>query len=230
MSSTWTCLRVSPPRKWSACWLCWERWSATASPLRSPTSWTPWLGPIRASEQSRLAKTHQLHHHLHLHLAHLKQNLKQRRKRLHSRRRSYRHLPRWVDININCCTWHAFCNHMFWKVKCEECGHLMARSSLARHVKLIHPVKRNYHHCEPPCVMKFKSSENLKAHKLRDSCMAGKENLCPHCHQHIQGSIKEHTDKNICLMQFLCTDCDQGFRLKRARNKHMRQGCYNQPN
>ena len=111
------------------------------------------------------------------------------------------------------------------KVLCEECGQKMARSSLKRHKKYIHPVQRFFYPCEPPCKMKFRTRENLKAHKKRNSCRAGKENICPHCSQYVQGSLKEHLDKNICLMQFLCTDCGQSFRLKGALKKHKRKGC-----
>ena len=180
----------------------------------------------------RLAKTclllhrHLLPPHHHLLLPQL-QHLKWRRKTLPRWRRSFRYQQRCVYLNINCA--HDIVCLLHWisieKVLCEECGQKMARSSLKRHKNYIHPVKRVFYPCEPPCKTKFRTLENLKAHKKRNSCRAGKEIICIHCNQNVQGSLKEHLDKNICSMQFLCSDCGQSFRLKGALKAHKRKGC-----
>ena len=71
---------------------------------------------------------------------------------------------------------------------------MMSRSSLKRHKEVhVSSGQEFSFSCDPPCEKKFRTAQGLKAHKKRlNACKAGKENNCPRCLKHVQGSISQH--------------------------------------
>ena len=49
--------------------------------------------------------------------------------------------------------------------------------------------------CDPPCKKKLQTLQGLLTHIIKkrfNACKAGKENNCPRCLKHVQGSIAQH--------------------------------------
>ncbi len=107
------------------------------------------------------------------------------------------------------------------KEKCPQCGNLMPKSSLTRHIKNKHPTKKQYAHKCPYCVEEFSHPNQLDKHI---SLHHGFE--CPHCSRrfHSQEYLKLHTGsqhKDKIISGFFCDICQTGFKTEIKLTRHM---------